>query len=262
LFSGNPGPVMRQKAKGTRPLRNKMRALVRRKAYAGFPISPRPFTADEVDAYFSGDTITCLLCGRGLRRLASHLPAIHQVSEDDYRKMYGLPWSRGLTSADSRARYSASVKAKIDAGLMPQLGRQDMSVLITAPRRPRQPFHNEKTVAIERAVVNAPVYDDTHFFAILARLIQGEKFPLKDLPGATWFHRWLRIYPERKRDMAQAIDALPFPAQAALGYGMGERFTEAVRLARASGGSDKSIAAALGVTAMTVWNRRKVAGIP
>jgi predicted transcriptional regulator len=48
-------------------------------------------TAAEVWEYFASETITCLLCGRELKRLAWHLPSIHGVSEEDYRERYGLP---------------------------------------------------------------------------------------------------------------------------------------------------------------------------
>ena len=59
-------------------------------------------TRREVDRYFGGKTIRCLLCGRRFRRLAFHLAAKHGITADDYKARFGLPWTRGLTSAASR----------------------------------------------------------------------------------------------------------------------------------------------------------------
>ena len=59
-------------------------------------------TRREIDRYFSGKTIECLLCGKRFRRLASHLHYKHHLTADEYKGMHGLPWSRGLASEDSR----------------------------------------------------------------------------------------------------------------------------------------------------------------
>ena len=66
--------------------------------------APRQFfrTRKEVERYFSGKTVQCLLCGKRFRRLASHLHYKHQMTADEYKGRHGLPWSRGLVSEDSR----------------------------------------------------------------------------------------------------------------------------------------------------------------
>src|SRR5215469_7693184 len=61
-------------------------------------------TRRDVERYFSGDTIECLICGRHLKRLARHLAAKHNLSADHYKKQFGLAWTRGLTSATSLAK--------------------------------------------------------------------------------------------------------------------------------------------------------------
>ncbi len=66
---------------------------------------PPPFrTRRQVERYFRGKTIKCLLCGKRFGRLSFHLAAKHGVTTDEYKDRFGLPWSRGLTSALSRAR--------------------------------------------------------------------------------------------------------------------------------------------------------------
>jgi hypothetical protein len=65
---------------------------------------PPPFiTRQGVERYLGGKTIKCLLCGRRFGRLSFHLAAKHDVTVDEYKIRFGLPWSRGLTSALSRA---------------------------------------------------------------------------------------------------------------------------------------------------------------
>ena len=67
-------------------------------------MQPQVFkTRRDVGRYFSGDTIECLICGRHFKRLQRHLAAKHGLSADDYKKQFGLPWTRGLTSATSLA---------------------------------------------------------------------------------------------------------------------------------------------------------------
>jgi hypothetical protein len=60
-------------------------------------------TRREVERYFGGQTIRCLLCGGRFRRLAAHLAKKHSLRTDAYKARFGLPWYRGLTSALSRA---------------------------------------------------------------------------------------------------------------------------------------------------------------
>ena len=91
---------MRRKSTGLRVLRNKQRYAGRRAILDGFPVEPHPFSLDEVRAYFTGDVIQCLLCGKKYRKLGIHLTKVHEVAVDDYKAMYGLSWRRGLTSED------------------------------------------------------------------------------------------------------------------------------------------------------------------
>ena len=68
----------------------------RRKVLKGFPWEGTFETKEEVYDYFSGDRIQCLLCGKWFQRLPSHLKAIHEMTSDEYKEMYGLPWKHGL----------------------------------------------------------------------------------------------------------------------------------------------------------------------
>ena len=80
-----------------RPMKRGLRLPMR----AGMQL---PFqTRREVERYFSGRTIKCLLCGRRFGRLSFHLASKHGITTDEYKERLGLPWTHGLTSAKSRA---------------------------------------------------------------------------------------------------------------------------------------------------------------
>ena len=68
----------------------------------GYPLQERIFTKKEVLEYFSQDTITCLLCGNEFQAIRPHhMSKIHNKSLDEYRDLYGLPYSKGLLSKTS-----------------------------------------------------------------------------------------------------------------------------------------------------------------
>ena len=69
-----------------------------------------PFqTMAEVDEYLSGNTIECLICGESFQRLERHLQYVHNIAPDDYRRRFGIPFKRSLTSAPSRAKSGAAM---------------------------------------------------------------------------------------------------------------------------------------------------------
>jgi hypothetical protein len=59
-------------------------------------------TMDEIRAYVSGNRIQCLVCGKYFRRLQYLHLLRHDMTSDDYREAFGIPWNTSLTSATSR----------------------------------------------------------------------------------------------------------------------------------------------------------------
>jgi ROS/MUCR transcriptional regulator protein len=119
-------------------------------------------TRREIERYFSGDTIECLICGRHFRRLQTHVAAKHGVPADEYKTRFGLPWTRGLTSAASLANSGWTDERKAKAR---KLARQSQFFKFAhlKPRREVAPFL--KAEAIEHLGVNAKGF--------------GEKFDLR-----------------------------------------------------------------------------------
>jgi len=68
---------------------------------------------EEINAYFQGDKIECLLCGKYFKALATHIVRIHEYTVDEYKKEFGLPWGRGLTSDDTNTKKSLIMKKRV-----------------------------------------------------------------------------------------------------------------------------------------------------
>lgn len=89
----------------------------------GPPPQPAFRTRREVDRYFGGRTIKCLICGRRFGRLAYHLAAKHNLTTDDYKGRFGLPWTRGLTSSPSHANSGWTKARRLEASKLARTSR-------------------------------------------------------------------------------------------------------------------------------------------
>lgn len=74
-------------------------------------------TKEEIAKYFSGDRIQCLICGKWYKALGPHLKA-HDMNVNQYKKRFGLPWSKGLCSRDTTDKYRNNAKVLRSKGLI------------------------------------------------------------------------------------------------------------------------------------------------
>ena len=175
----------------------------------GYP-RPRPLTLpDEVRAYFAGDEIVCLLCGKGMQRLAPHLRRRHHLSVAAYRARYGLPWGRGLVSEPSRRKGADRLRA--------QAPRPLPTPKHNPRRQPRQPFEKALSLlALKKAVPPRPRSRAAHE-RFLARLQAGEttreiaKAP--DMPSLAEHYRYRRTHPSYDRRVKRAMLDNPMPGR-------------------------------------------------
>ena len=66
-------------------------------------------TKTEIDAYLAGNKVQCLLCGKLFKALPQHLERTHDITADDYREQYGLPWKRGLCGVGTSEKLSKNM---------------------------------------------------------------------------------------------------------------------------------------------------------
>jgi hypothetical protein len=129
-----------------------------------------PFeTQEQIKRYFNGATIECLMCGRRFRRLGNHLAAIHGIGVDDYRYRFGLPWSRGLTSAASRTKSGWNAERKEKAREIAQKSRFFDFARLSGRREPPPSI---KTQAVQNLGQHALGFGEA-FDAAVIRLFQN-----------------------------------------------------------------------------------------
>jgi ROS/MUCR transcriptional regulator protein len=122
------------------------------------PKTPPAFkTRREIERYFRGDTIECLMCGRHFKRLQTHLAAKHGVAADEYKSRFGLPWTLGLTSAASLANSGWTGERKAKARKLARKSRFFKLAHLT-PRRELAPFL--KAEAVEHLGAHAKAFDE------------------------------------------------------------------------------------------------------
>lgn len=108
---------------------------------------PRLFrTSDQIERYFGGETIRCLLCGKRFRRLVYHLAVKHDINTDEYKARFGLPWTRGLTSGASH-RSSGWTKRRRAQARQAALRRRIFDLAYRGPRkRALAPYQSQQSI--------------------------------------------------------------------------------------------------------------------
>lgn len=88
-------------------------------------------TIEAVERYLSGETLTCLICGREFADLARHLFMAHKTSPRAYRLRFGIPYQNsakkkiGLVGRSVRERRRAITLRNMKIGAVPPLGKGD-----------------------------------------------------------------------------------------------------------------------------------------
>lgn len=195
---------------------------------------------EEVDQYFSGDRITCLLCGEPFLVLASHIKTAHGVQVDEYKQRYGIPWRRGLTSAGTRQKYSNLMKSKKAAGILPQQpSPEHMAMLRTISKASHRPMVPATRNAVSQHYLKLhgreEKWGDADYYEYLKRIATGRTIKEvgqdKDMPAEYLFYKYRRRNPDYARRFEEIWDKLPFPVQVR-GQHSGMRLKETIVMLR------------------------------
>ena len=110
-------------------------------------------TKKEINEYFLGDRLQCLICGKWYIMLGIHLLRAHDMTCDEYKLKYGLPWVRGLVPEETRIKQSNTAKRLVNEGRIAK--HFDYVTFhekaIRSDRRPIQPYH--KKLLHDRGVI-------------------------------------------------------------------------------------------------------------
>lgn len=117
----------------------------RRKVKTGFPKEFVFLNPNELNDYLSGHRITCLLCGKDYKALGHHLLKIHEMSSEDYKAKYGIPFTRGLTCESTFEKFGNNARKRIAEGkilLTPEMKEKARQAIRDGKSRPRVAIRN------------------------------------------------------------------------------------------------------------------------
>ncbi len=220
------------------------REYKKRRVLQGFPWEGKFETKEEVDAYLCGDKIQCLLCGKWFIRLAgAHLIQRHNLTSDDYKERYGIPWGRGLIGESLREEKSIRSKkllAKKKIGPLLK-GWVDRDKRKKGQRRPPACIMNDLTK-----------WRKEDYEAILERMMTEQRTLCDvcgdpDLPGSCLFSVYAKKHAELKEKVRRIYYTFPYSMQFKVRI-VSPNFQKDCRRLRASGMMIKSIAKSLGAS--------------
>jgi len=234
----------------------------RRKVLKGFPWEGKFETKEVVYDYFSGDRIQCLLCGKWFQRLPFHLKAIHSMTSDEYKELYGLPWKRGLYGRENSMKLSKNLKERYANGFRPDLEAARKRV-DHSKRRPDQPFFTK--IRAENVISGnekRKKYFPEDFQNVLKRMLDEQKtlaevYRDPDMPTENAVYRYSRRNKEFRKALDAVYEKLPFSVQARANKLNEDKFKKAIVSLLQSGFSVTEISRIFGVGDNTIRRRLK-----
>jgi len=188
-------------------------------------------TKAEIDAYLAGNKIQCLLCGKLFKALPQHLERTHDLTADDYREQYGLPWKRGLCGVGTSEKLSKNMLERQKNGFQPPIeGAWKKSVGVT--RRPDQPFFVKvKEENMRAGSEKFKKYADQDYRNVLKKMLK-EKIGLNeackdgDMPPIKAVSKYAKKNAEFRADLEKTYEQLPYSVQAGAGRLPEKKFRE------------------------------------
>lgn len=238
--------------------------MLRRKIMPGFPWDGKFETKQEIYKYFSGDKIQCLLCGKWFQRLPFHLKGIHDITSEEYKEMYGLPWKHGLCGKEFSIKLSKIMNKRRDNGYS-----TDMDAVRARPKHTRkrqdQPFFTK--IRAENLVSGGKKerrkYFHEDFQNVLKRMLDENKTLAEvckdaDIPCESVVYQYSRRNKEFRKALDKTYEKLPFSVQAKATKLSVDKFRKAMLSLQQSGFSILEISRFLGVAENTIRRRLKL----
>jgi len=107
------------------------------------PAPDKPEPAVSVRRSIGSDHLICLVCGRKQRLLKRHLASEHQLTRDEYRRLFGLKADYPMV-APSYAEMRRELALKIGLGRPKKLVKKKRAV---APKKQETPAKTKRTRA-------------------------------------------------------------------------------------------------------------------
>ncbi len=223
----------------------------------GFPRKEKFKSGKEIDRYFAGEKIQCLICGKWFKTISHfHLTKVHGISTDDYKEMFGLPWGRGLLGTRSFEIYAENARKLRAEGKLRTPSKENQK--FAKPReKPLQPFEKDSRARRFLAIHGKTrKYCSKDYEKVLERM-RDENRTLTDVCGdtdmvsLTAMNDYLKKHPDMKKQLHKIERGLTYTLQAR-SHNLSPRFRIVCQRMRGRGESTKKIASALGASSYTV----------
>ena len=187
---------------------NRQKYIKLRIVLDGFPIKTRFKTQEEIEIYFSGDKVQCLLCGRWFKSVGAHLHRVHEVTTREYKIEYGLPLNRGLTSKALSRNLSAIQKVLYNNKINPLCIKKNRMKGVAAAKNTKvdyvvQPFNKNRMSETHKYSSSTKSKYNKRVFLSIIRDAQSNNISLdkaikKSPIGKTAFYAWKKIYEKHR----------------------------------------------------------------
>ena len=218
----------------------------------------------EIDAYLAGNKVQCLLCGKLFKALPQHLERTHEITADDYREQYGLPWKRGLCGVGTSEKLSKNMLERRIQGFRAPIEKNCKNTG-RRNRRPDQPFLvKAKKDNIQRLIEKYRKYADQDYRNILKKMLK-EKIGLNEackdpkLPHFRAVSKYAKKNPHYRKELERTYEQLPYSVQAGAGRLPEKKFREDLLTMKRSGITVADMTRLLGVSRSLINNRLKSA---
>jgi len=232
----------------------------KKSALPGFPWNGRFENKKEIDSYFAGNKIQCLLCGKRFKALPQHLERTHDITADDYRERYGLPWRRGLCGTGTSKKLSRNMHERLKKGFRPPIeAAQRKSV--KAMKRQDQPFFVKvKADNMKIGCDKIKKYTDQDFKNVLAKMLNEKKGLNEvckdaDMPDFRAVSKYAQINADFRKELDKTYEQLPYSVQAGAGRLPEKKFKEDLKCLKRSGITVADMSRLLGVSRSLIQNR-------
>ena len=225
----------------------------------GFPWKGQFKTKDEIDQYFSDpDGIQCLLCGRYFEFLSGHLRKSHDISHEQYRDWYGLPWRKGLVSRTVSKKISSNLTKRIKNGsFIPKADNKAAVNGIHVARKKDQPYITRIKAEKARGLSKRNIKHGRKDYEKVLTVMRQNKVALREacmdenLPASSGVLGYAESNPEFRKKLMDTYYALPYDVQARARM-FSPQFYEDLKRLKAKGLPNTEIGRQMGISHKTV----------
>ena len=199
------------------------------------------------------------MCGRYFEFLSGHLRKSHDISHEQYRDWYGLPWRKGLVSRNVSKKISSNLIKRIKNGsFKPKANNKVAADKIRAGgRRKDQPFlskiKSEQAEGLSKKNIRHGRKDYEKVLAVMLKnKVALQKACMnKNLPASSRVFDYAESNPGFRKKLMDTYCALPYDVQARAGM-FSPQFYQDLKRLKVKGFPNTEIGRQLGVSRKTV----------